>query len=190
MVRKILRRLLPKAVFIVNNRKAIQKVISKEKTINQNLSLRQAETADEAFLETVYADTRRGELAMLNWSREQEDAFFKMQFQIQTRAYRMQFPDAVYYVIEFDKTPVGRLIVERGERGINLIDISLLAQFRSRGIGTFFLEKLKAEAAAGGKDLFLRVFKTNVSAQRLYERLGFAIVENADLYFAMRWQNS
>ncbi len=165
-------------------------MIPKEQTIHQNLSLRPAESADEAFLETVYADTRRDELAIFNWSREQENAFFKMQFQMQTRAYRMQFPGAINYIVEFDTTPVGRLIVEHGEREIKLIDISLLAEFRNRGAGTFLLEKLKAEAAAGGKILFLRVLKTNVSAKRFYERLGFKTVENADLYFAMEWQNS
>lgn len=165
-------------------------MIPKEQIINQNLSLRQTESADEAFLETVYADTRRDELAIFNWSREQENAFFKMQFEMQTRAYRMQFPDAFYYIVEITKKPVGRLIVEHGEREIKLIDISLLAEFRNRGIGAVIIENLKAEAAAGGKSLFLRVLKTNMSAKRFYERLGFAVIENADLHFAMRWQNS
>ncbi len=165
-------------------------MIPKEQIINQNLSLRQTESADEAFLETVYADTRRDELAIFNWRREQENAFFKMQFEMQTRAYRMQFPDAFYYIVEITKKPVGRLIVEHGEREIKLIDISLLAEFRNRGIGAVIIENLKAEAAAGGKSLFLRVLKTNMSAKRFYERLGFAVIENADLHFAMRWQNS
>ena len=164
-------------------------MIPKEQNIHQNLSLRPAKSADEAFLETVYAGTRRDELAIFNWSREQENAFFKMQFEMQTRAYRMQFPDAVNYIIEFAEKPVGRLIVERGEREIKLIDISLLAEFRNRGIGSVVIENLKAEAVAGEKSLFLRVLKTNMSAKRFYERLGFAVVENADLHFAMRWHS-
>jgi ribosomal protein S18 acetylase RimI-like enzyme len=164
-------------------------VITKEQNIHQNLSLRPTESADEAFLEAVYADTRRDELAIFNWSREQENAFFKMQFEMQTRAYRMQFPDAVNYIVEFAEKPAGRLIVERGEREIKLIDISLLAEFRNRGIGAVIIENLKAEAEAGGKSLFLRVLKTNMSAKRFYERLDFAVVENADLHFAMRWHS-
>ena len=158
----------------------------KEENIHQNLLLRPAASADEAFLETLYADTRRDELAIFNWSREQENAFFKMQFEMQNRAYRMQFPDAAHYIVEFD-APVGRLIVERGEREIKLIDISLLSGFRNRGIGAFLLEKLKAEAAASEKTVFLRVLKTNDSAKRFYERLGFTVEEDADLHFGMRW---
>ena len=162
----------------------------KEEPIHQNLLLRRSESGDEGFLETLYAETRREELAIFNWSREQEDAFFKMQFEMQTRAYRMQFPVAVYYIVEFDATPIGRLIVEHGEREIRLIDISLLAEFRNRGIGAFLLEKLKVEASADGKSLFLRVLKTNEAAKRFYQRLGFTVVENADLHFGMCWQDS
>lgn len=162
----------------------------KEQITYQNLSLRPAEPADETFLETVYADTRRDELAIFNWSREQENAFFKMQFEMQTRAYRMQFPDAVNYIVEFDKTPAGRLIIERGEYEIRLIDISLAAEFRNCGIGTLLLEKLKAEAAAGEKAIFLWVLKTNAAAKRFYERIGFRVVENADLLFSMCWRKT
>ena len=164
-------------------------MISEEKTTKQNLSLRPAESGDEAFLERVYADTRRDELAIFNWSREQENAFFKMQFEMQTRAYGMQFPDAVHYIVEFDQIPVGRLIVERGDEEVKLIDISLAAEFRNRGIGAFLLDRLKDEAAADGKTVFLRVLKTNDSAKRFYERLGFTVIEEADLHFAMRWQS-
>lgn len=159
------------------------------RTINQQLLLRSAASADRAFLETLYADTRRDELAVFNWTRDEENIFFKMQFEMQTRAYRMQFPDAVYFIVEENKIPVGRVIVEHGEREVRLVDISLLAEFRNRGIGTFLLEKLKGEAEADEKTLFLRVLKTNSAAKRFYERLGFEVVENADLHFAMRWQN-
>ena len=164
-------------------------MILKERTTYYNLSLRPAECADEAFLETLYANTRRDEVTIFSWSREQQNAFFKMQFEMQTRAYKIQFPDAATYIVELEKLPAGRLIVERGEREIKLIDISLAEEFRNRGAGTFLLEKLKAEADAGGKALFLRVLKTNLAAKRFYERLGLTVVENADLHWAMRWQN-
>ena len=161
----------------------------KEKSNRLNISLRPAEAADESFLEMVYADSRREELAPFEWSRQQEDAFFKMQFQMQSRAYRMQFPDADYYVVRLDETPVGRLILKRGELEIRLIDVSLLAEFRSRGIGTCLLEKLKAEAAFD-KVLSLRVLKTNARAKRYYERHGLRVAEVADLHYVMDWRDS
>lgn len=160
----------------------------KEETNGLNISIRQAETAHEPFLEAVYADSRRDELAPFGWSREQEDAFFKMQFQMQSRAYQMQFPDADYYIVELDGEPVGRLIVQRGEKEIRLVDVSLLAKFRNRGIGTFLLERLKIEAGSD-RVLSLHVLKTNAEAKRLYERLGLVAVKESDLHFTMQWRN-
>lgn len=161
--------------------------MSNEKTTELNLSLREATDADEPFLEAVYADTRRAELAPFGWSREQEDAFFKMQFQMQSRAYKMQFPGADYTIVELENVPIGRMILLRGEKEIRLVDVSLLQEFRNRGIGTILLEQLKAEAGLE-RVLSLRVLKTNNGAKRLYERLGLKIVQDADLHFTMEWR--
>lgn len=160
----------------------------KEETSKLNLSIRRAKAEDEPFLEAVYADTRREELAPFGWRREQEDAFFKMQFQMQSRAYQMQFPDADYYIIELDGAPVGRMIVLRGEREIRLVDVSLLTEFRNRGIGGVLLEQLKAETGSN-RVLSLRVLKTNTGAKRLYEKLDFQVVDETDLHFTMQWSN-
>ncbi len=159
-----------------------------EKITGLNLLIRRAETADEPFLEAVYADTRREELAPFGWSREHEDVFFKMQFQMQARAYNMQFPGADYQIVELDDTPVGRMIVLRGEKEIRLVDVSLLTEFRNRGIGTALLEQLKEETGCE-RVLVLRVLKTNDKAKKLYERLGLKVTEEADLHFTMEWRN-
>jgi len=146
-------------------------VIQEKQAIQQNPLLRPAELADETFLETVYAETRRGELAVLNWSREQENDFFKMQFRLQNHAYKMQFPNADYSVVELNKIPIGSLILERAGE-IGLINIALLPEFRSCGIGTFLLKQLQAEAQAADKPLTLRVLKTNDRAVNLYKHCG------------------
>lgn len=157
-------------------------------TSKLNLSLRTATAEDEQFLEALYADVRRAELAPFGWSRAQEDAFFKMQFQMQSRAYRMQFPGADYAIIELDGAAIGRTIVLRSEKEIRLVDVSLLAEFRNRGIGTVLLEQLKAETGCD-RILSLRVLKTNTGAKRLYERLGLIVAEEADLHLTMEWRN-
>jgi len=162
--------------------------MSKEQPIHQNLLLRPAALADETFLETVYAETRRGELAGLNWSREQENAFFKMQFRLQSQSYKMQFPDADCSVVKLNKISIGSLIVERAGE-IRLVNIALLPEFRSRGIGTFLLKQLQTEAQATDKPLTLHVLKTNDRAVSLYRRCGFAVTGSDEFYLAMQWQN-
>ena len=164
-------------------------MIPQEDTIQQNLSLCPAEPADEMFLETVYAETRREELAIFNWSREQEDAFFKMQFRLQNQAYEMRFPDADCRIIELKNLPIGSLIVER-DREIRLINIALLPEFRSRGVGTFLLKQLQTEAEATNKPVTLSVLKTNYRAVDLYNRRGFAVTGSDEFHLAMQWQKS
>ncbi len=164
-------------------------MIQEKQAIQQNPLLRPAELADETFLETVYAETRRGELAGLNWSREQENDFFKMQFQLQNQAYKMQFPNTDYLVVELKKIPIGCLIVERAGE-IRLVNIALLPDFRSRGIGAFLLKQLQAEAQAADKSLTLSVLKTNDRAVNLYKRCGFAVSGSEELYLTMQWQKS
>lgn len=111
-----------------------------------------------------------------------------MQFVLQTRAYQMQFPEAVSYVVELDERAIGRLLVNCGEREIRLIDVALLPEFRNLGAGTILIENLRCEAEMADKPLELRVLTTNAAAFRFYERLGFAVVESNQTHLTMRWR--
>lgn len=158
-----------------------------EKELAARLSLRDAEAADETVLTAIYAATRREELAALGWSEEQFEAFCRMQFALQTQAYKMQFPDAQSSVVELDGRAVGRLLVNRTASEIRLIDIAFLPDFRGLGAGTILIESLQHETEMAGKTLVLRVLTTNPSALRLYGRLGFAVVETNQTHLTMRW---
>lgn len=124
---------------------------------------------------------------MTNWSDAQKEQFCRMQFQAQTADYRANFSAACHSIIERDGTPVGRLIVDRAEREISIIDIALLPEARGGGIGTYLLGKLMDEAAAAGKPLSIYVEKFN-RALRLYQRLGFRPVEDKGVYLLMEWK--
>lgn len=109
-------------------------------------SLRPMQTADQAFSYQVYASTRLKEMALLDWSPEQKEAFLRMQFEAQARSYRIQFPQARYEVILLDDVPAGRLITNRISEELLLIDIALLPDFRGNGVGSEIIRKLQAEA--------------------------------------------
>ncbi len=102
----------------------------------------------------------------------------------------MQFPDARNCVIELDGQAIGRLLVNRDETEIRLIDIAVLPEFRGFGAGKILIESLQREAETAGKPLGLRVLATNASATRLYERLGFVVIENNQTHLTMRWRGS
>ena len=60
-----------------------------------------------------------------------------------------------------------------GER-MELDDLYILPEYRGRGIGTAVVEKGCAETE---KPVYLYVFRRNEGAVRLYQRLGFEIVQ-------------
>lgn len=60
-----------------------------------------------------------------------------------------------------------------GER-MELDDLYILPEYRGQGIGTAVVEKCCAETV---KPVYLYVFRRNEGAVRLYQRLGFKIVQ-------------
>lgn len=148
------------------------------------VTLRPVTEADEDFLREVYGATRAEELAMTPWSEEQKAAFVAMQFAAQTTYYREVYPDAAHDVIVVDGQDAGRFYVAREEKDIRVVDVSLLPEFRARGVGTRLLSGILAEAAAGGQRVTIHVEQHN-PAKALYERLGFAPVEDLGVYLRM-----
>jgi ribosomal protein S18 acetylase RimI-like enzyme len=129
----------------------------------------------------VYASTRAEELAVVPWEDAQREAFLRQQFEAQDAWWRENYGGASFDVILVDGEPAGRLYVHRGPREIRIVDIALLPEHRGNGVGTGLLEKLLAEGDADGKSLTIHVERMN-PALRLYERLGFSVVEDKGVY--------
>lgn len=161
--------------------------MSEVRTTAPAVALRPVTPEDLPFLERVYGSTRAEELALVDWSDEQKAAFVRMQFAAQHSYYQEHYGDADFLVIQVDGVPAGRLYVARWPRQIRLVDITLLPEHRGSGIGTALLGDLMAEATAAGKTLTIHVEVYN-PALRLYERLGFAPVEERGVYRLMEWR--
>ncbi len=151
------------------------------------VALRPARPEDTVFQQTVYASTRAGEMALVDWSADQKMAFIQMQFNAQTTHYSNYYPSAEWSIILQDGAPAGRMIVDRSGAEILLMDIALLPKRRNAGIGTRLIQDLMAEARQAGKPLRLHVESFN-PAQRLYQRLGFAQVSESGVYCEMEWR--
>jgi ribosomal protein S18 acetylase RimI-like enzyme len=134
----------------------------------------------------VYASTREEELQLFDWNDDQKTAFLTMQFNSQRTSYRQGFPGSGYDVTSIGEQPVGRLLVQRGTDAIRVVDLSLLPEFRNRGIGGALLNALLAEAAEARTSIRLHVESSN-RAVRLYERLGFRPVGINGIHVEMEW---
>jgi ribosomal protein S18 acetylase RimI-like enzyme len=151
------------------------------------ISLRACGPDDEVFLYRIYASTRFDEMAAWGWNEAQREAFLRMQFNAQQRAYEWQFPGAEHSIILCDEAMAGSMIVFRNDAELRLTDIALLPEHRNSGAGKILIKELQAEARRSGLPLRLRVAKDNDRARRLYERMGFSQSEESDTHFMLEW---
>lgn len=152
------------------------------------VALRLVTAADEPFLRTVYASSREDELAAVPWTDEQRAAFLDLQFRAQAADYARRFPSADQSVVLANGTPVGRVWVHQGDGELRLLDVTILTSARGRGIGTFLLRRLQERARASGVPLRHTVLTSNIAARRLYERVGFAVVDSTETHHLMEWR--
>lgn len=135
-----------------------------------------------------YGSTRELELAVVPWTVEQKLAFIRMQFNAQQADYQSRYPAAEHLIIEVDHQPVGRLYLARLEDSIRILDLTILPEQRNRGIGTRIIKDLIAEAQAADQAVRIYVESFNPSL-RLFERLGFAPVEERGVHHLMEWRS-
>lgn len=152
------------------------------------VTLRLAHSEDEPFLYELYCDTRAEEMAAWGLDRAQQKAFLDLQFRARQRHYDIAFSGAEHKIILCDDRPIGRILVYRSEHEIRLVDIALLTEHRSKGIGASLIEALLEEARTTGKSVTLHVDKISRAA-RLYERLGFSVTGDTGGSFKMEWQS-
>lgn len=141
-----------------------------------SVSLRPEHEKDEAFLLAVYTSTREAELALTGWDNAARQQFVEMQFKAMRQGYAAAFPRAEFSVILLDGHPVGRVVVNRTDREIRIVDMALLSEHRGKGIGTDLMQKWRAEAAQCRKPLRLRVVK-DTRPVNWYKRLGFVPID-------------
>ncbi|MEP6491705.1 MAG: GNAT family N-acetyltransferase [bacterium] len=148
------------------------------------LSLRPITDADLPFLYRVYAMTRWEELAPTGWTQDQKEEFLRQQFMAQHEWWQKEYDSTSFDIVERGGTPVGRLYVARWERELRIVDIAILPEYRGGGIGTRLVERIMSEAEQSGRAVRIHVEAFN-RARNLYERLGFAQIENKGVYLLM-----
>jgi ribosomal protein S18 acetylase RimI-like enzyme len=146
--------------------------------------LRPIGEADLPFLLRLYATTREAELAQVDWTPEQKAAFVLHQFTAQHQYWQANYVDTRWDLVEVDGEPAGRFYVARWPEEIRIVDISLLPEYRGRGLGAGLIRDLFTEADASQRRVTIHVEAFN-PARRLYERLGFVLVDQAEVYLRM-----
>lgn len=155
-------------------------------TLVESVTLRPAQSDDESFLFQLYRDTRAEEMADWGWNEAQQQAFLSMQFRARNLSYSA-YPNIEHRIILDAERPIGRLLISRMENEIRLVDIALISKTRGQGIGAKLISDLLARATKESMPVRLHVEKFN-RAFRLYQRLGFQVLEDTGTQFFMEWR--
>lgn len=111
-------------------------------------------------------------MAKSGWSDEEIEKFLRLQFRLQDHQYRQKYPNASFEVILVDSGSAGRIYCNRTKKALYLIELTLLPEYRGRGIGGRILDDLVREADRLELLLSLQVDVDNPIGG-YYQRLGF-----------------
>jgi ribosomal protein S18 acetylase RimI-like enzyme len=136
------------------------------------VDLRPETPEDEPFLYRLITTTVAEELMAWAWDEKMREPLLRMQYNGRQQSIRAGHPNAEHSIIRLDGNPAGRIVIDRQDASIHLVDIAILAEHRGAGMGTAIIRELLVEADRAGKPVTLNVNATNRAAG-LYERLGF-----------------
>ena len=83
-------------------------------------------------------------------------------------------------IIRQDGTSVGMVQIFDEGNSVEVAEIQILPEFQDRGIGTHVLRDILKMAHSSRKSVTLSTGRMNARAIRLYQRLGFELVEETD----------
>jgi len=135
----------------------------------------------------LYYAVRAPEFATTAISEAQKQEILRQQFRLQMGSYAAQFPNSCYHIVLLDGTPVGRLWVALQDGEYHLVDIALLPNLRSKGIGSVLVQRLQADAQQAKLPIRSTVFRFNPGSLRFHQRNGFKIVREDPMNYYMEW---
>jgi GNAT superfamily N-acetyltransferase len=151
--------------------------------------LRRAEEDDEDFLFDVFTTTWADEVAALP-NPNLAAHVLRIQHTAQQRRFEARYPEHERFVILHEGRRAGRLYLHRTPTMVHAIDMTLLPEFRSQGLGSRIVGDLLAVAGRNGQSVTLRVPRRNTRAIALYEVMGFRLVTVDDLDSYFEWSPS
>lgn len=140
---------------------------------------------DAPALYRIYAAVRAADFQHLGWNAAQLQPLLEMQFAAQQTAYR-RYADAIFYQVCWQGEAVGNLYLQPCAHHIHVMDIALVPDFQSRGLGTALMAAVMQYARSQGKGVRLRVSRHN-RAMDWYGRLGFHATDAAAMDVEMQY---
>jgi ribosomal protein S18 acetylase RimI-like enzyme len=152
------------------------------------LLLRPERDEDRGFRYRLFCQSRLPEWYSAGLDPALFEQLMQHQFTAQTVSYAAQFPKARFDIIEIEGEDIGRIVVNRPDHQIHIVDQAIVPERRNQGIGTSIMRALQDEAARSGVPMRLKVASTNDPSMRLYLRLGFTPIASNEAYVELEWR--
>lgn len=149
------------------------------------VSYRETTDDDNEYLLMLF-ESSRPDLKLIDqtMNKVEKVEFLKMQFALQDHHYKTHYPGASFQIMRWQNRDIGRLYLHEGKKTIEILDITIDPKFRSKGIGKSVMNSIIKKAEKKGKKVKIYVSKNN-RAINLYNRLGFTISDDLDVYHEM-----
>ena len=106
--------------------------------------------------------------------------------QDQLRRFSDSFDPSSTEIIVVKEQDVGQISLEEQASEIFIAGIYILPAWQNLGLGSTVLKDVLSRGAERGTGVRLQVLKVN-PASRLYERIGFTVVEETDTHYKMHF---
>ena len=105
----------------------------------------------------------------------------------QRERHKMNFSPEYTKIIQFHGTDIGILAIQEESESMEVHNIEILPEYQNKGIGTHLLVNIIQQAAEKRKSITLQVIKSNLKANKLYQRLGFKVESETETHFRMKF---
>lgn len=146
------------------------------------LGARSPTSADEAFLDALYLDSRP-DLGRLPVPRGVIEGIARHQRAMQLEDYARRYAALETWLVIDGETPMARVVLAREAGALRVVDLSVALAARRKGIARQVLHALQDEC----ERMSLRVRTGNLAARRLYDGLGFTPVRADDATLELEW---
>jgi ribosomal protein S18 acetylase RimI-like enzyme len=144
---------------------------------------RAALAGDDGLVARLFADSRP-DLDLL--PADVRGTLLDVQVRAQQAQYAQTYPRARHEIVVAGGKDVGRIIIDAAEDETRVVDLVVAREHRGRGIASAVLNDVLGEAERLGSPVTLSVWRTNLPALHLYERLGFVSIDADDTRVEMR----
>ena len=93
------------------------------------------------------------------------------------------------HIIELDNKKIGLLWYEEELNYIEINQIFILRKYQNKGIGSKILVEIINSGKNKKKSIILGVLKSNIKAQKLYNKLGFIEYDQTDTEIKLKIDN-